>query len=246
MGAMKNLRYSALMRKPFLTAHWGNLVLLNYPVPQKILEPHLPQGCELDLFEGSAYLSLVAFQFTRTRVFGLQWPFFTNFPELNLRFYVKHNGNRGVSFVSEFVPSALVAGIARVLYNEPYRKATMHDRVTKSDTGISVDYRVSYQSHALRFQVEAKNEPHLPAEGSLEHFFKEHELGVGRDRNGETVTYDVQHPFWRVFPVTSSQIELDAGGLYGESFAFLSTQKPSSVVLAEGSEIVVYGKNKKR
>lgn len=30
------------------------------------------------------------------------------------------------------------------------------------------------------------------------------------------------------------------GGLYGESFAFLSERPPDSVVFAEGSEIVVY------
>ncbi len=230
-------------RKTFLTAHWGNLVLLNYPVPQSVLLPHLPKSCELDLFDGSAFLSLVAFQFTQTKVFGFRWPGFTHFPELNLRFYIRHGGKRGVCFVKEFVPSALVAAIARALYNEPYSKARMSERVFKDDKKIEVEYSLEFKGSELNFLVRGKNEPHQPPENSLEHFFKEHELGVGKDRAGNTLTYDVEHPVWRVFPVTDFFLSLDAAALYGNDFAFLSQAKPASVVLAEGSEIVVYKKN---
>jgi uncharacterized protein YqjF (DUF2071 family) len=230
------------MAKPFLTAHWGNLLLLNYAVPDSVLLPHLPHGCELDRWQGSAYLSLVAFQFTRTRVFGVRWPLFTNFPELNLRFYVKHGGKRGVCFVREFVPSALVAGIARALYNEPYAKARMEESVVREKGEVSVRYALSYRGRSLEFRARALDQPHLPAADTTEHFFKEHELGVGRSRRGETLTYRVEHPVWRVFPMRESEVRIDAA-LYGPGFEFLSTARPASVVLAEGSEIVVYGKD---
>ena len=230
-------------RKPFLTAHWGNLLLLNYPAPDEALRPYLPPGCELDRFGGSAFLSLVAFQFTRTKVFGLRWPGFTDFPELNLRFYIRHQGRRGVCFVREFVPSRLVAGIARWIYNEPYKAARMQERVTRDAGGIHALYTLRDGPHSLHFEARACGQPYLPPEHSLEHFFKEHELGVGRDRDGSAVTYDVHHPVWRVYPVQSYEVRLDARGLYGDAFAFLETTRPASVVLAEGSEIVVYTKN---
>lgn len=230
------------MAKPFLTAHWGNLLLLNYAVPASVLEPLLPPGCELDQFEGSPYLSLVAFQFTRTKVFGIRWPGFTNFPELNLRIYVRHQGKRGVCFAREFVPSGLVAGIARVLYNEPYAKARMSEEVRREAGAIQVRYALSYRGNSLEFRARADDLPVTPPEGSLEHFFKEHELGVGRSRAGQTLTYRVEHKIWRVFPVRDSHVRVDAG-LYGDRFAFLSAAKPNSIVLAEGSEIVVYGKD---
>ncbi|MGZ3654190.1 MAG: YqjF family protein [Bdellovibrionota bacterium] len=229
-------------RRTFLTAHWGNLLLLNYKVPSEVLEPHLPRGCELDLFQGDAFLSLVAFQFTRTRVFGLRWPLYTDFPEINLRFYLKHQGRRGVSFLREFVPSRLVSGIARLLYNEPYSAAQIRDEVRRENGLVHARYELSSGPHALDFRVTALDQPHLPKDDSVEHFFKEHELGVGRDREGNTLTYEVEHPFWRVFPVQDFSVRLDAAGLYGPSFAFLRDAKPASVVLAEGSEIVVYGK----
>jgi uncharacterized protein YqjF (DUF2071 family) len=234
--------YDRSVAKPFLTAYWGNLLLLNYAVPAAVLEAHLPGGCELDTFRGSPYLSLVAFQFTRTRVFGFRWPGFTNFPELNLRFYVRHGGKRGVCFVREFVPSGLVAGIARVLYNEPYAKARMSDAVERRNGEIHARYDLAFRGSSLEFRATAMDRPHRPAEDSLEHFFKEHDLGVGRSRAGETLTYRVEHPVWRVFPMKDYFVRVDAA-LYGDEFAFLARATPDSVVLAEGSEIVVYGKD---
>lgn len=80
----------------FLTAQWEYLVMLNYPVPPEILIPYLPKGTELDLFQGKALVSVVGFLFNNTKVFGIRWPFHTNFEEVNLRFYVKRfNGRNG-------------------------------------------------------------------------------------------------------------------------------------------------------
>ena len=47
----------------FLSAEWRDLVNLTYRVPKEKLEPYLPEGVELDLWEGEAHLSLVAFDF---------------------------------------------------------------------------------------------------------------------------------------------------------------------------------------
>ncbi len=54
------------MSKPFLTAAWKNLVLINYSVDPAILKPYLPYGVELDSFNGIHYLSLVGFMFRDT------------------------------------------------------------------------------------------------------------------------------------------------------------------------------------
>jgi hypothetical protein len=36
------------MRRPFLTARWESLVLLNYACPSDVLDPLVPRGTELD------------------------------------------------------------------------------------------------------------------------------------------------------------------------------------------------------
>src|SRR5450432_3678461 len=83
------------MKKPFLTARWTNLAMLTYRLDPALLQPFVPPGCSLDLIDGSAFASLVAFDFSDTRVFGIQWPGFINFPEINLRFYVRHHDQTG-------------------------------------------------------------------------------------------------------------------------------------------------------
>src|SRR4051812_21173831 len=105
------------MAVPFLTAEWRNLFLATYAVPPPLLEPHLARGLSLDLRDGQAFVSLVAFEFLHTRVLGVPWPGYRNFGELNLRYYVRHVGKdgveqRGVSFLREFVPRRLIAWLA--------------------------------------------------------------------------------------------------------------------------------------
>src|SRR4051812_15030028 len=117
------------MPLPFLTARWEHLCLFTYSVPPALLEPRLPRGLVLDTRDGQAFVSLVAFAFHDTRVFGIPGPGYRRFSELNLRTYVRHGERRGVIFLREYVPLRLVAWVARTIYNEPYRIAPLSHAV---------------------------------------------------------------------------------------------------------------------
>src|SRR6185295_273969 len=110
--------------KPFLTAEWRHLVMLNYEIDPAILRRFVPRGTELDAWNGKTFVSLVGFLFLNTRVMGLPIPFHENFEEINLRFYVRRKADegwrRGVVFIKEIVPRAAIAWVARWLYNENY------------------------------------------------------------------------------------------------------------------------------
>jgi len=102
---------------PFLTALWTDLALASYAVPDDVLLPLLPPGLALDKREGSAWCSLVGFDFSQMRVLGWSVPSFfgvCDFPEFNLRFYVREGERRGVVFVRELVPTPLIAFAARL------------------------------------------------------------------------------------------------------------------------------------
>jgi uncharacterized protein YqjF (DUF2071 family) len=60
--------------------------MANYEIDPKILLPFLPKGVELDLYNGKAYMSLVGFMFKK--IIQCSNPWFGNFEEINLRFYV--------------------------------------------------------------------------------------------------------------------------------------------------------------
>ena len=51
------------MLKPFLTANWRYLAMLNFAVEAKILAPHVPVGTQLDFHNNKTYLSIVGFLF---------------------------------------------------------------------------------------------------------------------------------------------------------------------------------------
>ena len=73
------------MLKPFLTANWRYLAMLNFAVDPKILQPLVPVGTELDFHEGQTFLSVVGFLFMDTRVVGLPIPLHRDFEALRPR-----------------------------------------------------------------------------------------------------------------------------------------------------------------
>src|SRR6476660_7311882 len=139
------------MPRPFLTARWESLVLLNYACPASLLEPLVPSGTTLDTWRGQHLISLVGFLFRDTRLLGLAIPFHRTFEEVNLRFYVRRTRSdgtvvRAVVFIRELVPKRAIAAVARALYNEPYLALPMAHRLTLGPaSGGLAEYRWRYQ-----------------------------------------------------------------------------------------------------
>lgn len=213
-------------------------------MPQTLLQPRLPAGLELDTRNGDAFVSLVAFEFVDTRLLGVAWPGYRQFAELNLRFYVRHGGNRGVIFVREIVSHRLVAWIARWIYNEPYRIAPLTSRCQDDAESRTMDYRLRWAGCEYVLRMTGRKPAYLPPADSDEHFFKEHRWGFGRTRRGRGLQYEVTHPAWEVIPVSSYHIDVDWGHVYGPEWQMLNKAKPLSTVFALGSAIAVYPKGR--
>lgn len=229
------------MEKVFLRAQWRDLILANYAVDPGLLEKRLAPGLELDLLEGRAVCSLVGFRFVGTHVIGVRWPGFVDFPEINLRFYVRETGGgrRGVVFVRELVRSRLVAAVARGLYSEPYSRARITDRVESEGDDRRVEYRFDFNGGAGRMMVWADREALVPPEDSAEHWFKEHRWGYGKTRRGKLLRYEVRHPVWACHEVREASIEVDWGRVYGAEWGMMGGVEPLSVMLAQGSGVSV-------
>jgi uncharacterized protein len=232
------------MSRPFLTACWTDVCLFTYAVPPALLEPRLPKGLTLDTRDGQAFVSLVAFNFVDTRVLGIPWPGYRNFPELNLRYYVREGERRGVVFIREFVPQRFTAWLARTIYNEPYLAAPLRHTVCDSGDLVTAETQLDFggETHSL---IMTGRKPILcPTFDCTEHFFKEHHWGFGLDHKGRTIRYEVRHPVWDVYRVESHRVELDWAKVYGSEWGVLHEQTPHSVVLAVGSEVAVWPKGR--
>ena len=99
--------------RPFLTAQWRDVVGVTFACDEERLAPYVPAGTTVDHLDGAPRVSLVAFEFLRTRVLGVPIPGCIRFPEINLRFYVRHGGERAVVFIRELVPRRAVPELRR-------------------------------------------------------------------------------------------------------------------------------------
>lgn len=226
--------------KPFLTATWSHLLNLTYAAPPELLLPHVPAGTTLEVQNGSAFVSLVAFDFLDTRVRGLRIPFHVNFPEINLRYYLRQGDRRGVAFLKELVPRHAIAWVARGLYNEPYEAAPMRSSIELAEDAFVLRHAFRYRKARHEIVARAAASLSVPDPGSQTHFFKEHEWGYGVDRKGRTLCYQVKHPVWEVYDLKSWELSVDFGAVYGAQWAFLAEAEPCCACLAKGSCIEVY------
>ena len=228
----------------FLTAEWRYLAMLNYEVAPSLLVSLVPPGTELDSWNGKTFISLVGFRFLRTRVFGIPFPFYCNFNEVNLRFYVRrsHGGQirRGVVFIREIVPRRMIALVARVFYGERYVALPMSHRIHAADQTLAVEYRWKLAGSWSKLNITAEGTPTLPCEGSLEQFITEHYWGYASLNGKGYINYEVRHPRWNVWTAAKASFQGSAEALYGTELSDVLKRPPDSAFLAEGSEIAVH------
>jgi uncharacterized protein YqjF (DUF2071 family) len=237
----------------FLTAEWRKLLMVNYEVSPELLAPYVPWGTELDLWQGRCYISLVGFMFIKTRVLGLPIPFHRDFEEVNLRFYVRRKDpgsaqapRRGVVFIKEIVPKPAITLIANGVYGENYATHRMRHHWDLQPDCFRVNYEWKPFFGQTWYKMAAETEPvALPiAVGSEEEFITEHYWGYASLSAKSTNEYQVEHPRWNVYQVRSHEVEADFGKLYGPAFKDVLKRAPTSVFVAEGSEISILGKSK--
>ncbi len=241
-------------RTPFLRASWRDLIMVTWAVDSALLVPFLAHGTELDLWQGEALASIVAFDFRDTRVLGLRVPFHVRFPEVNLRFYVQRRMpdgaiRRGVTFIQEMVPRRGIVAIARTIYGEPYivrpmRRIAAPDPDAHSPQRHAIPRTVQYQWkrdgqwEEVRATMQRAPQPLVPA--SIEEFVVEHYWGYTRRPGKPTMEYDLAHPRWQVDATAICAVNADLSTLYGEQFARVLCEPPISTFVAEGSPVAVY------
>jgi uncharacterized protein YqjF (DUF2071 family) len=164
---------------------WRELLFLHWASDPAAIRPLIPDGLDLDLFEGQAYIGLVAFTMEGVRPVGLP-PIrpLSNFHETNVRTYV-HFGGRdpGVWFFSLDAASRVAVRLARGLFHLPYRDAALFlereagARVDGSERGSILYAGVRRRlgplpaSYLIRAAATGPAAPAVP--GTLEHFLVE-------------------------------------------------------------------------
>lgn len=120
--------------RPVMFNHWDTLTLLHWRYEPEVVQQLLPEGIEVEPFDGSAWVGLVPFGM---RVAFPRLPFRFAFPETNVRTYVTGpNGRTGVWFFSLDAGHLASVLAGRVAYGVPYYWSEM----SIQRTGDRIDY----------------------------------------------------------------------------------------------------------
>jgi uncharacterized protein YqjF (DUF2071 family) len=196
-------RPTPLPRQPWVMAQrWEDLLFAHWPCDAAALASLLPDGLELDTFDGRAWVGVVPFRMSGVR---LRWmppiPGTSAFPELNARTYVRRGSHRGVWFFSLDAASALAVSAARRWFFLPYFRAEM----LVSPDGDAVRYsstRTDPRGPDATF--DASYRPTGPVEraapGSLAHWLTERYCLFAADQRGRLYRGDIHHAPWPLQP----------------------------------------------
>ncbi|MCC5917961.1 MAG: DUF2071 domain-containing protein [Cryomorphaceae bacterium] len=195
-----NHRPWPLPTKPWLYyQEWNEPVFMHWPVEIKDLEPFIPEGLEIDLLDGQAWVSLVAFTIQIKPRFLPAFPMVSTFEEINLRTYVRHKGKSGVYFLSIEGSKRLSCWLARRLSGLPYRFANI--------------VRTEGAFHSLN--ATAKNKLHLnfSAEKSIRKtsvtdIWLTERYALFHNKKKEIFTYEVHHIPWKLQRINMTKLEI--------------------------------------
>ncbi len=109
-----------------MTQSWQELLFAHWPLPPNKLRALIPQSLQIDTFEGEAWVGIVPFRMSNVHPRGLpSVRGLSQFPELNVRTYVRARAIPGVYFFSLDAGNPLAVAIARAIYHLPYYNAVM-------------------------------------------------------------------------------------------------------------------------
>ncbi len=109
---------------------WHDLLFAHWTFAPESVARLLPEGIQLDTYDGRAWLGVVPFRMTDVAPrFVPAMPWVSAFPELNVRTYVTCDGKPGVWFFSLDATNPLAVRVARKFFHLPYMDARQSIRL---------------------------------------------------------------------------------------------------------------------
>ncbi len=207
--ALRETRRESLLPprfEPLFIGDWTHALFIHYEVDAAVLQNEVP--FELDLWNGKAFVSLVAFSLRRLRPrFGgrlveLLFKPISSTRFLNVRTYVRHRNESGIYFIAEFLSNALCVPLGPPTFGLPYRFGRLIYRHGPEDRIIEGTVQTAEGSKSFSWQ--AALAPHAEFQPckreTLDAFLLERYAAFTCCRNKRRL-FRIWHPPWPQRPV---------------------------------------------
>jgi uncharacterized protein YqjF (DUF2071 family) len=231
---------------PFMVNDWLRTVVVHFEADPGALAAQVP--FELDLRDGSAYVSLVAFTMERLRlsVGGrlLAWATapVSRHEFLNLRTYVRRAGEPGIYFLAEWLPNHLSVILGPRTFGLPYRLGRLryeHAPETGTLRGRVESAAGADSGSAFAYEGELREGEHRAAEpGSLDEFLMERYTAFTLQRETQR-RFRVWHEPW---PLAPADIRVTDASLLAASGAWVAGARQVAAHHSPGVEGVWIGR----
>ena len=197
--------------RPLFLADWMRAVFIHFETDPAALQKCVP--FELDLRDGRAYVSLVAFTMERMRLSFAgrlgAWMLsaFSSQRFLNVRTYVRAADETGIYFLAEWLSSRLSVPLGPVIFGLPYHPARLEYRHAREVGEISGQVTPARGAGRLsyRAKMDAGSAPSGCVAGSLEEFLMERYTAFTSWR-GKRRLFHVWHEPWPQTPLREIEI----------------------------------------
>ncbi len=196
-------------RRSFV-ADWKQVVMFHFAVDPDAIQPEIP--LPLDLLDGRAVVTLVAFRMERMRFFhgGRATSWMTapiaSHHFLNLRTYVLSAVGPAIFFQTEWLDNRLAVAIGPHTFGLPYRSARIFYRQNQEAFSSQTIHsgEVSARQGTFSYRARATGNRRVAEPGSDDEFLLERYTATCADR-GILRHFQVWHPAWQVRRLTDCE-----------------------------------------
>jgi uncharacterized protein YqjF (DUF2071 family) len=209
---------------------WLDLLFLHWPVSVEALRDRIPPQLEIDTFDGQAWLGIVPFNMKGVTARGCPAPSaLCDFPEINVRTYVKRDGKPGVWFFSLDVPSALAVWGARTFFHLPYFQAEVH--TSREDDTV----HYSFRRGDLIFDASYRPiEDTSPVDDPFSHWATARYCLYCQNTRGRLFRGEIQHALW---PLQRAELDIRHNTLLN---GFPVGERHPSILFSRSIDVLIY------
>lgn len=208
---------------------WQNVFFLHWKVELSELQKYVPHELEIELYNGKAWVSIVGFDMQNIRPRYLPaFSLVSNFLELNIRTYVKHNDKSGVYFLNIEAGSRVSSFLAKFLSGLPYQYVPIICR--------DGSFELHNQKHGNKFSVKYQPKEVIAEKLGVDRWLTE-KYALYHVQEDKSYIFEIHHLEWPIQKIDISSLQF-----HYPKFQGLLNGRPELAHYSSGVEVMAWGK----